>query len=114
MMAKPFKNGFSEMIDEVDEGKAGGHGRLPDSSERRGINNVNNKFYINKRTANAIGGSIGIFLLLHTIAKDRYGLEGLVFAIFVAVLVYVILNPNSRQFILNRIRKLGKAVRGGE
>ena len=102
------------MIYEVDDGKAGGHGRLPDSPEQRGINNVNNKFYINKRIANAIAASIGIFLLLHTIAKDRYGLEGLVFAILAAVLVYVILNPNSRQFILDRIRKLGKAIRGEE
>ena len=73
---------------------------------------MNNKSYINKRTANAIAGSIGIFLFLHTIAKERYGLEGLVFAILAAVLVYVILNPNSRRFILDRIRKLGKSIRG--
>ena len=75
---------------------------------------MNNKFYINKRTAGAIGASIGIFLLVHTITEERYGLEGLVFAILAAVLVYVILNPNSRQFILNRIRELGKAIRGEE
>ena len=118
MMAKPFKNGFSEephpMIYEVVEGRAGGHGRLPCSPERRGINNVNNKFYINKRTANAIVASIGIFLLILTIAKERNGLEGFVFAILAAVLVYVILNPNSGQFILDKIRKLGKAIRGEE
>ena len=102
------------MIDGVDDGKAGRHGRLPYSPERRGINNVNNKFYSNKRTANAIAASIGIFLLILTIAEERYGLEGFVFAFFAAVLVYVILNPNSRQFILDRIRKLGKAIRGEE
>ena len=73
---------------------------------------MNNKFYSNKRTAGAIAAPIGIFVLLHTIAEERYGLEGLVFAILAAVLVYVILNPNSRQFILDRIRELGKAMRG--
>ena len=75
---------------------------------------MNNKFYSNKRTAGAIGASIGIFLLILTIAEERNGLEGLVFAILAAVLVYVILNPNSRQFILDRIRELGKAIRGEE
>ena len=75
---------------------------------------MSNKFYINKRTAGALGASIGIFLLILTIAKERNGLEGFVFAIFAAFLVYVILNPNSRQFILDRIRKLGKAIRGEE
>lgn len=83
--------------------------------KRRGTNNVNNKFYINKRTANTLGASIGIFLLILTIAKERNGLEGFVFAFFAAFLVYVILNPKiSWQFILDRIRKLGKAIRGEE
>ena len=75
---------------------------------------MNNKFYINKRVAGAIGASIGIFLLILTIAEERNGLEGFVFAILAAFLVYVILNPNSRQFILDRIRELGKAIRGEE
>ena len=75
---------------------------------------MNNKSCSNKRTAGAIVASIGIFVLLHTIAEERYGLEGLVFAILAAVLVYVILNPNSRQFILDRVRELAKAMRGEE
>ena len=76
---------------------------------------MNNKFYSDKRIATAIGASIGIFLLILTIAKERNGLEGFVFAFFAAFLVYVILNPKiSWQFILNRIRKLGKAIRGEE
>lgn len=75
---------------------------------------MNNRFYSNKRTAGAIAAAIGIFVLLHTIAEERYGLEGLVFAILAAVLVYVILNPNSRQLILDKVRELGKAIRGEE
>ena len=113
-----YKNGFSAephpMMGVRLPKEVGGHGLLPYSSEQRGTNNVNNKSYINKSTANAIAGSIGIFLFLHTIAKERYGIEGLVFAILAAVLVYVILNPNSRRFLLDRIRKLGKSIRGEE
>ena len=128
--------GFTEqphpMIDEIDKGKAGGHGRLPDSPERRGINNVNNKFYSNKRIATAIAVSIATFILVFLISDpDLYlfgDLDGdlddkhFPFAIFAAFLVLVTLIPKifrillqaMWQFILDRIRELGKAIRGEE
>lgn len=81
MMAKPFKNGFSEqphpMRDEIDDGEVGGHGRLPYSPERRGTNNVNNKCYSNKRIATAIAVSIAIFISVLLIADAVSGDTGM-------------------------------------
>ena len=69
--------GFSEephpTIDEVDDGEVGGHRRLTYFPERRGTNNVNNKFYSNKRIVTAIVGSIAIFILVLLIADAVSG-----------------------------------------
>ena len=72
---------------------------------------MNNKFYSNKRIVTAIAGSIVIFILGMSIADaNNYSFA---FAIFAAFLVHVILIPKILwQFILDRIRELGKAMRG--
>ena len=77
---------------------------------------MNNKSYSNKRIATAIVGSIALFILVLSIAGAHSSdLEGkhFAFAIFAAFLVHVILIPKILwQFILDRIRELGKAMRG--
>ncbi len=81
---------------------------------------MNNRFYSNKRIVTAIVGSIAIFILVLLIADaNNYSsdLEGkhFAFAIFAAFLVHVILIPKILwQFILDRVRELGKAIRGEE
>ena len=79
---------------------------------------MNNRFCSNKRIVTAIVGSIAIFILVLLIANEyNYGLEGkhFAFAIFAAFLVHVILIPKILwQFILDRVRELGKAIRGEE
>ena len=61
MMAKPFKNGFSEQP----------------HPKRRGTNNVNNKCYSNKRIATAIVVSIAIFISVLLIADAVSGDTGM-------------------------------------
>ena len=77
---------------------------------------MSNRFYSNKRIVTAIAGSIAIFILVLSIANHySRGFEGkhFAFAIFAAFLVHVILIPKILwQFILDRIRELGKAMRG--